>query len=217
MWKKDDVPTTGFTPDADTPARTPLSVSTPTPPPPTPAASSSSGSRAPTERATIGRSITIRGDVTGNEDLLIQGRVDGSIDLKQHSVTIGSEGEVKASIAGRVVIVEGSVEGNISSAEQVVLRSSARVQGDITAPRLVLEDGARFRGGVDMGESPASANSDASSASAQDKRSSTPSGSTSSASVSSSSSDKGSEKSESSSDANGAKRKGTGAVAEANA
>lgn len=218
MWKKDDVPTTGFTPDADAPSRPPLSVSTPTPPQPTPAANTSSGSRAAAERATIGRSITIRGDVTGNEDLLIQGRVDGSIDLKQHAVTIGSEGEVKASIAGRVVIVEGSVEGNISSAEQVVLRSSARVQGDITAPRLVLEDGARFRGGVDMGETPAASSSGASSSAAQDKRPTATSSSTSSPSASSNASDKAAEKSESSSDGNGAKRKGTsGVVAEASA
>jgi cytoskeletal protein CcmA (bactofilin family) len=104
------------------------------------------------ERATIGRSISIRGDVTGDEDLLIQGRVDGSVDLSDHAVTVGPDGEVKASIVGRVVVVEGAVEGNLRADEQVVLRSSAHVQGDIEAPRVILEDGARFRGGVDMGE-----------------------------------------------------------------
>jgi cytoskeletal protein CcmA (bactofilin family) len=103
------------------------------------------------DRATIGRSITIRGEVSGNEDLLIEGRVDGSVDLKQHSVTVGPEGEVKANIVGRVVTIEGSVEGNLNAEEQVILRSSAQVTGDIAAPRVVLEDGARFRGGVDMG------------------------------------------------------------------
>ena len=105
-----------------------------------------------TERATIGRSITLRGDVTGDEDLLIQGHVEGTVDLHQHSVTVGSEGEVVASIVGRVVTVEGRVEGNISGTEQVILRSSALVKGDIRAPRVVLENGARFRGLVDMGE-----------------------------------------------------------------
>jgi cytoskeletal protein CcmA (bactofilin family) len=105
-----------------------------------------------TERATIGRSITLRGDVTGDEDLLIQGHVEGTVNLRQHSVTVGSEGEVVASIVGRVVTVEGRVEGDISGTEQVILRSSALVKGDIRAPRLVLEDGARFRGLVDMGE-----------------------------------------------------------------
>jgi cytoskeletal protein CcmA (bactofilin family) len=137
MWKKEEVP-------APTPA--PQQMSAP-PRQERTAHVSSAG-----ERATIGRSITIRGEVTGDEDLLIQGRVEGSVDLKQHSVTVGSEGEVKASIIGRVVVVEGRVEGNINAEEQVILRSSAAVQGDITAPRVVLEDGARFRGGVDMGE-----------------------------------------------------------------
>jgi len=103
------------------------------------------------ERATIGRSITIRGDVGGDEDLLIQGQVDGSVNLELHSVTVGSEGRVKANIAGRVVIVEGQVEGDLNAKEQIILRSSAHVAGDITAPRVVLEDGASFQGLVDMG------------------------------------------------------------------
>jgi cytoskeletal protein CcmA (bactofilin family) len=102
--------------------------------------------------ATIGRSITIRGEVTGDEDLLIQGRVDGSVNLRQHSVTVGPEGEVKGDIVGRVVTVEGSVEGNLLADEQVILKRSSLVQGDIAAPRVVLEDGAHFRGGVDMGD-----------------------------------------------------------------
>lgn len=102
--------------------------------------------------ATIGRSITIRGEVTGDEDLLIEGRVDGSVDLKQHAVTVGPDGKVKAGISGRVVTVEGTVEGDLRADEQVILRSTARVQGDITAPRVILEDGANFRGGVEMGE-----------------------------------------------------------------
>jgi cytoskeletal protein CcmA (bactofilin family) len=103
------------------------------------------------ERATIGRSITIRGEVSGDEDLLIQGQVDGSVDLKQQAVTVGREGKVKANITGRMVTVEGEVEGNLKADDQVILRSSAKVQGDITAPRVVLEDGATFRGGIDMG------------------------------------------------------------------
>jgi cytoskeletal protein CcmA (bactofilin family) len=104
------------------------------------------------EGAIIGRAISIKGEVTGEEDLLIQGRVDGSVNLKQHSVTVGPDGVVKASIASRVVTVEGKVEGNLSADEQVVLKSSSWVRGDISSPRVVLEDGARFRGGVDMGE-----------------------------------------------------------------
>lgn len=144
MWKKEDAERIAARPDpAPSFERgTPPSFERATPP-------SSLG-----DRATIGRSISIKGEVNGDEDLLIQGRVDGSVALKQHAVTVGPEGEVKADIGARVITVEGSVEGNLTAQEQVILRTSARVQGNITAPRVVLEDGARFRGGVDMGELP---------------------------------------------------------------
>jgi cytoskeletal protein CcmA (bactofilin family) len=104
------------------------------------------------ERATIGRSISIRGEVSGDEDLIIQGRVEGTVDLKQHTLTIGPEGKVKADVTGRKVTVEGEIQGNLRALEHVVLRGTARVQGDLTAPRVVIEDGAVFRGSIDMGE-----------------------------------------------------------------
>lgn len=102
--------------------------------------------------ATIGPSIQIKGDVSGDEDLLIQGRIDGTVNLKKHNVTVGSDGRVKADIFGRSVTVEGEVQGDLFGEEQVILRQSARVQGNIAAPRVTLEDGANFRGGIDMGE-----------------------------------------------------------------
>lgn len=136
MWKKDEATQTG--PDAPRPDAAPSRGE---------AAAPSSRGRAP---ATIGRSITIKGEVSGDEDLLIEGRVDGSVNLGQHTVTVGPDGKVKANITGRVVTVEGSVEGDLQAEERVVLRSTANVQGDLTAPRVVLEDGANFRGGVDM-------------------------------------------------------------------
>jgi cytoskeletal protein CcmA (bactofilin family) len=102
-------------------------------------------------QATIGPSIVIRGEVSGDEDLLIQGQVDGSVSLDLHSVTVGGGGHVKANITGRVITIEGAVEGDLSAGEQIVLRGIARVQGDLKAPRVVLEDGASFRGLVDMG------------------------------------------------------------------
>lgn len=137
MWKKEEImpdhPTTG----QDRLPQTSAPKPTPEPSP---------------RSATVGRSIVFRGDLSGEEDLVIQGRVEGSVNLGQHSVTIGPDGEVVASIVGRVVTVEGRVEGNIDGAEQVTLKSSSYVKGDITAPRVVLENGARFRGLVDMGE-----------------------------------------------------------------
>jgi cytoskeletal protein CcmA (bactofilin family) len=102
------------------------------------------------ERATIGPSIFIRGDVTGEEDLFIEGRVDGTVDLKQYCVTVGEEGRVKASLSGRRVTIEGEVTGDLHGEEQIVLRRTARVEGNIVAPSVTLEDGAQFRGNIDM-------------------------------------------------------------------
>lgn len=119
-------------------------------------ASPGTGSRAGRrggEEAVIGSSIKIRGEVEGDQDLVIQGEVDGSVNLDQNSVTVGPDGDVTADITGRIITVEGHVEGDLTADEQIVLRDSARVEGDISAPRVVLEDGARFRGGVEMGES----------------------------------------------------------------
>lgn len=105
-------------------------------------------------QAIIGNSIRIQGEVTGDEDLTIQGHVDGSVNLDQHSVTVGADGEVKGDIVARVIAVEGQVNGDLTADEQIVVRSSARVEGDISAARVVLEDGAYFRGGVDMENAP---------------------------------------------------------------
>jgi cytoskeletal protein CcmA (bactofilin family) len=136
MWKKEDQPATP----------------SPAPPETRPGAGRPERAELPGPRATIGRSITIHGEVTGDEDLRIQGRVEGSVKLDQHSVTIGAEGEVKASISAREIIVEGKVEGNLRAEELIVLKGKADVNGDVAAPRVVLDDGARLRGGVDMGE-----------------------------------------------------------------
>ncbi len=154
MWKKDEAPDQMPDPRSEANPRRERPIT----------AAPSKG-----QSATIGRSITIRGEVTGDEDLMIQGRVEGSVNLKQHAVTVGPDGEVKADVAARIVTVEGKVEGNVSADEQVVLRTSATVKGDISAPRLVLEDGARFRGGVDMGEGASRTGRPADSATGQSK------------------------------------------------
>jgi cytoskeletal protein CcmA (bactofilin family) len=140
MWKKGDNEEMGV-PDSG-PQRTA----------PGPSSSVDRPPRAAREAAIIGPSIAIRGDVTGDEDLTIQGRVEGTVTLKQHNLSIGPEGKVDASIHARTVTVDGEVKGDLKGEEQVVLRKTARVQGNIQAPRVTVEDGARFRGGVDMGE-----------------------------------------------------------------
>jgi len=113
---------------------------------PQPRSTQTAGGRTPAPRkgggpAMIGPSITIKGDVSGDEDLVIQGRIEGKVNLAQHNVTIGPEGRVKADVHGRTVIVEGEVEGNLRAQEQIILRHTAKVEGSIAAPRVSLEDG----------------------------------------------------------------------------
>jgi cytoskeletal protein CcmA (bactofilin family) len=122
----------------------------PAPAPPRPAAPSVETRRADRATATIGPSIFIKGDLSGEEDLVIEGRVEGKIDLKQHNVTIGKNGRVRADVFGNTVVVEGEVDGNLFAQQQAILRQSGAVRGNITAPRVMLEDGSRFRGSIDM-------------------------------------------------------------------
>jgi cytoskeletal protein CcmA (bactofilin family) len=102
------------------------------------------------EAAGIGASITIVGDVTGDEDLTILGRVEGKIELPKHSVTIGQGGRVKADIHAKAVSVAGEVHGNLVASEQIVIRKTATMLGNLAAPRVGLEDGCCFRGSVEM-------------------------------------------------------------------
>ena len=100
------------------------------------------------ERAIIGSSIRIKGTLSGKEDLMIQGRVEGKIDLKKNNITVGKSGRIKGDIYGKVINIEGEVQGNLFGEERIVLRQSGKVRGDMTAPRVNLEEGATFKGNV---------------------------------------------------------------------
>jgi len=100
--------------------------------------------------AAIGRSIRINGDLEGEEDLRIDGEVNGTVRLKKNAVIIGSDGKIRADVYAKSVTVEGTVEGDLFGAEQVSIRRSATVKGNITAPRVSLEDGAHFKGSIEM-------------------------------------------------------------------
>ncbi len=106
-------------------------------------------------QATIGPSIQISGDVlvSGNEGVRIEGRVDGTISLNNNILTVGKEGHIKATIDARAIFVEGKVEGDLKSVEQIVVQSSGNVRGNIVAPRVTLEDGCKFKGSIDMDDS----------------------------------------------------------------
>jgi cytoskeletal protein CcmA (bactofilin family) len=100
--------------------------------------------------AVIGPSITVKGDVIGEEDLVIDGRVEGEIRVNRHSVTVGRNGKIKADIHAKSIQVEGEVLGNLWGDEAVVIRRTGKVNGNVTAPRVTLEDGSTFRGSIDM-------------------------------------------------------------------
>lgn len=102
------------------------------------------------ETAHIGKSVLIKGELSGSEDLYFDGEVEGSIDLGAHSLTIGPNGRIRANVRAKHVVVNGKVDGNISGSERVELRRSALMVGDIVTQRVVVEDGAFFKGQIDI-------------------------------------------------------------------
>jgi len=100
----------------------------------------------------IGKSVVIRGELTGNEDLYLDGEVEGNINLRDHKLVIGPNGKIKASITARDVVVHGRVEGNVSASERVELKRACSLTGDVNTQRIVIEDGAFFKGAIDIKE-----------------------------------------------------------------
>ena len=98
----------------------------------------------------IGANISIKGEIHGDEDLVVEGKIEGTIDLQNHALHLGPKCHVSAEIRAKTVTVEGQVDGDIYSSERLEIRKSGRVTGNIVTPRLALEDGARLKGSVDM-------------------------------------------------------------------
>ena len=141
MWKKDETPKgppakADFVPAKDTAESKSA---------PAQRAATSSG-----QQAIIGGSLTIEGNIKGSEDLLIEGQVNGDISLPNHLVTVGSGGKVSATIRAANIIVDGKVEGDLIGDDQIEIRRTGNVLGNIVAPRVGLEDGAQFKGNIDM-------------------------------------------------------------------
>ena len=100
----------------------------------------------------IGKSVQIRGELTGSEDLYLDGEIEGTIDLRDHSLIIGPNGKIKASISARDLVVHGKIEGNVTATGRVELRKSCSLTGDVSTQRIVIEDGAFFKGAIDIKE-----------------------------------------------------------------
>ena len=147
MWKPTNQPTTPSRPgEPERPATpaAPSAVSEPTPAAPRPVSTSTA------DQATIGKSLVIKGEVTGSESLYIDGRVEGSINLSGNRVTVGRNGVVSANINAREIVVLGKVRGNLTASDRVDIRSDGSLTGDVVAARISIEDGAFFKGGIDI-------------------------------------------------------------------
>jgi cytoskeletal protein CcmA (bactofilin family) len=143
MWKKDD----NVRP---APPAAPVQAATPAPAPvPRPDRQEMSHS---IERdiVNIGKSVVIKGELNGSEDLTIEGHVEGTIQLREHVLTIGPNGRIKAQVFAKSVIVLGEVTGNVTASDKVDIRDNGSVDGDIVSPRVAIAEGAHFRGSVDM-------------------------------------------------------------------
>jgi cytoskeletal protein CcmA (bactofilin family) len=144
MWKRDEAvkPTSGH---PATPA-----AAAPTQPVSMPAAVQPETRRIERDIVNIGKSVVIKGELNGSEDLTIEGHVEGRIELKDHVLTIGPNGKIKAQVFAKAVIVLGEVNGNVTASEKVDIRDGGSVDGDIISPRVAIAEGAHFRGSVDM-------------------------------------------------------------------
>ena len=100
--------------------------------------------------AVLGKSVVVQGQIIGREDLTIDGEVDGTVELQEHRLTVGPTGKLTATVKAREVVVQGTVQGNIETREKIEIRKDARVLGDIRTARIVIEDGAYFKGNIDI-------------------------------------------------------------------
>lgn len=148
MWKPTNQPTTPARPGTPEPERP--AMSTPTQPSVSEAPAPRPVSTNTAEQATIGKSLVIKGEVTGSESLYIDGRVEGSINLSGNRVTVGRNGVVSANINAREIVVLGKVRGNLTASDRVDIRSDGSLTGDVVAARISIEDGAFFKGGIDI-------------------------------------------------------------------
>lgn len=102
----------------------------------------------------IGKSVVIKGELSGSEDLTIEGQVEGKIELRQNVLTIGPNAKIKAQVIAKSVVVQGEVTGNVAASEKVDIRDSGSVDGDISSPKVAIAEGAHFRGSIDMQRQP---------------------------------------------------------------
>ena len=158
MWKPNQPANTPLTPNE--PQR-PTPPSTPSFEPAARPAGGVSSATPAGEQATIGKSLVIKGEVSGSESLYIDGKIEGTINLSGNRVTVGRNGQVSANITAREIVVLGKVRGNMTASDRVDIRSEGSLTGDVAAQRISIEDGAFFKGGIDIRKPDAAKTADA--------------------------------------------------------
>jgi len=148
MWKRDQA----MKPVNGEQAAPTMPTYEPAPPAPSAAAAPQPGPRPQNVRdvVNIGKSVVIKGELNGSEDLTIEGQIEGTIDLRENVLTIGPNGKIKAQVFAKSVVVLGTVAGNITASEKIDIRDGGSVEGDLVSPRVGISEGAHFRGSVDM-------------------------------------------------------------------
>src|SRR5881409_4215892 len=151
MWKPTNQPTSPSRPgEPERPALPASSVPSMSEPAAAAAPRTSTTTTTTADQATIGKSLVIKGEVTGSESLYIDGRVEGSINLAGNRVTVGRNGVVAANITAREIVILGKVRGNLTASDRVDIRNEGSLTGDVVAARISIEDGAFFKGGIDI-------------------------------------------------------------------
>jgi cytoskeletal protein CcmA (bactofilin family) len=151
MWKPNQTgPGSPQTPEPQRPASAPISSFETSTSAARPSAASAGPSLATGEQATIGKSLIVKGELSGSESLYIDGKVEGTINLPGNRVTVGRNGQVAANILAREIVVLGKVRGNCQASDRVDIRSEGSLTGDVIAARISIEDGAFFKGGIDI-------------------------------------------------------------------
>jgi cytoskeletal protein CcmA (bactofilin family) len=150
MWKRDDSVKPTPAGGSPTPAGSVQSNQTVNTSPAEPVRTSEPARGLEKGPVNIGKSVVIKGELTGSEDLTIEGHVEGKIELRQNVLTIGPNGKIKAQVFAKSVIVLGEVTGNVTASDKVDIRDNGSVDGDIVSPRVAIAEGAHFRGSVDM-------------------------------------------------------------------
>jgi cytoskeletal protein CcmA (bactofilin family) len=150
MWKPASPPIPNPKPTTPEPEKTVMSTISNLPSEPAPASAPRNAVLNNQEQATIGKSLVIKGEVSGSESLYIDGRVEGAINLPGHRVTVGRNGQVQANINAKEVVILGKVKGNITASDRTDIRNEGSLAGDVICQRISIEDGAYFKGGIDI-------------------------------------------------------------------